>query len=449
MGAVQLLQQAFDALNRASKGFALRLCTSRPEVGALLVKPVNPALRALQRFPSHKPLRSKFMAYIHRLVECLGPAMVPHLSAVLWTLHQAGGDAADVCDPLNLLSQVVNKHKTQELTSLVATSLPETVAKVHLFLGQEWDWSGVAAQPAMSSSPATARLSGPAVAGSNEDLRERGELQRAYYSFLANLIAADMSGVLLAAPTETLTAALNDLMQGAATHVDASVRRLCIIAIGKIATDTLGSNSGNNNGQGGVGSGGSGGAAARSTTPTKASSLDVTTPTTTLEAATGTAALPSSPPIGVLRGGPGGVGVGGTRPASATATLGGLEEFLLQQFGCEVLLGGLANPDSTVDVRDASSISLLTEIASQLKSMHRLGGDVYLAHLCGVTLPRLGWPQAAQEQLVAHIVQSEPKPLKDFLKQAFIELRQLPNGAGGANSSTSGQPVFLGAARRQ
>ncbi|KAG7675140.1 hypothetical protein Ndes2526B_g07998 [Nannochloris sp. 'desiccata'] len=449
LGAVQLLQQAFDALTRASKGFALRLCTSRPEVGALLAKPVNPALRALQRFPAHKPLRSKFMAYIHRLVECLGPAMVPHLSGVLWTLHQAGGDAADACDPLNLLSQVVTKHKTQELTTLVATSLPESVAKVHLLLGQDWDWSGVAAQPAMSSSPATARLSGPAVAGSTEDLRERGELQRAYYSFLANLIAADMSRVLLAAPGETLSHALHDLMQGAATHVDATVRKLCISALGKIATDTLTNDGGGGSGQEAAGVDGSGGVAAASgtlptaTTPTKTASLGEAsnatsnTRTATLEPTLN--ALPSSPPIGVppIRGG--------------SAALGGLEDFLLQRFGCEVLLGGLANPDSTVDVRDASCISLLSEIATQLKSMHRLGGSLYLSHLFGVTLPRLGWPQAAQEQLVGHISQSETKQLKDFLKQAFIELRQ-PNGAAAAAAgvgNSSGHPVFLGSTARR
>lgn len=78
--------------------------------GALLTEPVAPALRAVQRFHTHKLLRSKFMAYVHRLIECMGPAMVPHLSAVLWTLHQAGGDAADACDALNLLGQVVTNR---------------------------------------------------------------------------------------------------------------------------------------------------------------------------------------------------------------------------------------------------------------------------------------------------------------------------------------------------
>ena len=93
-----------------------------------------------------------------------------------------------------------------------------------------------------------------------------------------------------------------------------------------------------------------------------------------------------------------------------------------------MLLEGVATPGSGIDVRDAAAISLLLEIAVQLKAVHRLGGQAFLSHLCAVTLPKLGWPAAAQEQLVAHIAQSEPKQLKDFLKAALLELRQ--NGVG-------------------
>lgn len=38
-------------------------------------------------------------------------------------------------------------------------------------------------------------------------------------------------------------------------------------------------------------------------------------------------------------------------------------------------------------------------------------------------LPRMGWPPAAQEQLVFHITQSDPKQLKDFLKAALQQAR--------------------------
>ena len=85
-------------INPCFKGVFHPFMRFSTELGVLLTEPVAPALRAVQRFHTQKLLRSKFMAYVHRLIECMGPAMVPHLSAVLWTLHQAGGDAADACD---------------------------------------------------------------------------------------------------------------------------------------------------------------------------------------------------------------------------------------------------------------------------------------------------------------------------------------------------------------
>jgi hypothetical protein len=57
--------------------------------------------------------------------------------------------------------------------------------------------------------------------GGVEDVRERGELQRAYYAFLHSLVHNGLASVLLRAQPGSLDAALGALMQGAATHVDA------------------------------------------------------------------------------------------------------------------------------------------------------------------------------------------------------------------------------------
>jgi len=46
-----------------------------------------------------------------------------------------------------------------------------------------------------------------------------------------------------------------------------------------------------------------------------------------------------------------------------------------------------------------------------------------LSSLCRTVLPRMGWPPAAQEQLILHITQSDSKQLKDFLKAALQQLR--------------------------
>ena len=65
---------------------------------------------------------------------------------------------------------------------------------------------------------------------SAEDARERGELQRAYYSLLHATTHNELTGALLAAPAATRDAALEGLVRGAASHVDAIVRKTCMQA---------------------------------------------------------------------------------------------------------------------------------------------------------------------------------------------------------------------------
>ena len=108
---------------------------------------------------------------------------------------------------------------------------PACVARVHSLLPADWDWSGARASPAALPAPggggaaAAASQFGsgarPAAVGSAEDLRERAELQRAYYAFLHSLAHNGLAPVLLRAPPGSLDAALGALMRGAATHVDA------------------------------------------------------------------------------------------------------------------------------------------------------------------------------------------------------------------------------------
>lgn len=175
--------------------------------------------------------------------------------------------------------------------------VPACVARVHTVLPADWDWSGARVTPAALATPtavaaaaagspfsdksaAASAAAGAGGAGSNEDLRERAELQRAYYSFCHSLVSIErwrrdggaqhkppmltappwlagcheqqsslawpdgcaacggysdvlrcwpalaqvhnrLAGVLLGAPPGTLDAMLGALMRGAATHVDA------------------------------------------------------------------------------------------------------------------------------------------------------------------------------------------------------------------------------------
>lgn len=61
-----------------------------------------------------------------------------------------------------------------------------------------------------------------------EDLREKGELQKAYYGFLHAVIGSSLSHVLLQTPSETLHRALTALVAGGAEHVDPGTRKTCL-----------------------------------------------------------------------------------------------------------------------------------------------------------------------------------------------------------------------------
>ena len=69
-----LVQQALEAVTRLAKGLSLRLCTeARPQLGALLAGALRAAVAAPRALPANKPLRARFISFLHRMVECLGP----------------------------------------------------------------------------------------------------------------------------------------------------------------------------------------------------------------------------------------------------------------------------------------------------------------------------------------------------------------------------------------
>lgn len=66
------------------------------------------------------------------------------------------------------------------------------------------------------------------VAATLEDAREKGELQRGYYGLLHCVVHQNLSSSLLPASPQVLDSMLTAVARGAATHVDPSVRRICV-----------------------------------------------------------------------------------------------------------------------------------------------------------------------------------------------------------------------------
>lgn len=210
------------------------------------------AIQVPKALPVSKQLRTRFIALLHRLVECVLGGVLPYLPAALEVLLQGCGDARDTTEVLALLTQLMTRFK-EGLGKLLDAVLPVVVERVHGLLGQDWDWSGKAASPsAMAAAGSAAQQqqqqreqqqqqqqreqqqqqqqahAGAAVAATLEEAREKGELQRAYYSLLHGMALNGLAGSLLQAPPAVLDAVMTAISKGAASHVDASVRRMCL-----------------------------------------------------------------------------------------------------------------------------------------------------------------------------------------------------------------------------
>ncbi len=65
---------------------------TRPALGALFVRALEVAVAAPAAAPTNKPLRARYCSLLHRLVELLGPGLLPYLPPALEVGHE-GRDA--------------------------------------------------------------------------------------------------------------------------------------------------------------------------------------------------------------------------------------------------------------------------------------------------------------------------------------------------------------------
>ena len=170
----------------------------------------------MQVAPGNRAIRSRVISFLHRMVECLGPHLLPYLPPALSALLRPTSDASDLADVLSLLQQLVVRYKAT-LSPLLSKALPECIECVHKLLSADYDWSGRAALPAASSQNGAA---------GGEDARELLDLQRTYYNLLHAMTCHDLAPALLQATG--FETALEALVQGALRHQDAATRRLCI-----------------------------------------------------------------------------------------------------------------------------------------------------------------------------------------------------------------------------
>lgn len=467
-----LILQALEAIVRLNKGFRPDTLTrTRPQLGAMFLTCMDVAVRIPPAFPSHRLLRSRFISSVHRLVEGLGASMLPYLPPALEALVLSGGGAnplaaasssstgsfsaaSDLCEVLSLSNQLVLKFKEQ-VAGLLLVLLPVLATRIYQILGSDWDWSGRRAAPLPLSSVSSigggsgasgggARSAAAnAVAATLEEARERGELQRAFYSLLHVVMHSGLSGTLLKmAPLASqattpsggvsgvgggggeaamLDAIIRGVVTGGATHVDATVRRTCLQILERLVGDWCPVVMVPSAGEAAAAAGGAGGGAvaagAQQPPPPQRQMGEEAVPgfrRFAVEAFAGEVCI-----LGLFRGGGEGDGGAALATPSLAAAGGGPS--------CHPQASASSSSSSSLsilmDPRDAATSSLLGEAAVLLKLVAThccLGGGAELAgNLLAGALPASGLPVELQHQIAVCLRDGEAKEVKEGLRASL------------------------------
>ncbi|KAF8111268.1 hypothetical protein N665_0076s0251 [Sinapis alba] len=202
------IQFAIVAINALSKGFSERLVTaSRPRIGLMFKQILDVLLRILIEFPKVEPLRSKVTSLIHRMVETLGPSVLPYLPKALEQLL-ANSEPKEMVGFLVLLNQLICKFSSS-LRGILEEVYPVVADRIFRVIPKD----GL-----------------PLRAGAvTEDMRELIELQRTLYTFLHVIATHDLSSVFLTPKgIAHLGTVMQLLLSTSCTHKDITVRKACV-----------------------------------------------------------------------------------------------------------------------------------------------------------------------------------------------------------------------------
>ncbi|KAL6855880.1 hypothetical protein ACP4OV_018682 [Aristida adscensionis] len=202
------LQQIIVALNMVSKGFNERLVMgSRPAIGVMFKKALEVVMQVLVSFPNVKPLRSKVVSFIHRMVEILGASVLPCIPIALRQLL-VDNEAKDMVDFLVLVNQIICKFNSSA-SSILEDVFPAIASRLSVILSQD----------AFSTGPAS----------NTEEMRELQELQRTLYTFLHAMVTHGLSTILLAPSCrQYLETIMQLLLFTSCNHKDIQLRKACV-----------------------------------------------------------------------------------------------------------------------------------------------------------------------------------------------------------------------------
>lgn len=118
-------------------------------------------------------------------------------------------DIGDTIEVVSVVNQLMNRF-TSTLKELMERVLPVLIEEIHSRLGNEWDWSGHGSVPVRGA--ANTGLEQGAIALIEEN-REKGDLQRMYYSLLQVTMTSKLEKVFLGLTQEKLEMSLAALVK--------------------------------------------------------------------------------------------------------------------------------------------------------------------------------------------------------------------------------------------
>ncbi|KAL0701575.1 hypothetical protein Bca4012_057697 [Brassica carinata] len=203
------MQFAIVAINALSKGFSERLVTaSRPRIGLMFKQTLDVLLKILIEFPKVEPLRSKVISLIHRMVETLGPSVLPYLPRALEQLLADSEQPKEMVGFLVLLNQLICKFSTS-LRGILEEVYPVVAERIFKVISID------------GLRPPSGTVT--------EEMRELIELQRTLFTFLHVMVTHDLSSVFLTPKCMThLHKMMPLLLNTSCTHKDITVRKACV-----------------------------------------------------------------------------------------------------------------------------------------------------------------------------------------------------------------------------
>ena len=214
--SIQLATRAIVAISNVSKGFSERTCvTMRPGTGEIFRSCLEVALKCLDVWPRNSSVRSRVTAFLHRMIELLGPSVTQYLAPVVDRLRRDAG-AAELRETLVLFNQLLSTYKTM-LAPFVVDILPSLTSQVFSSVAREYAQASVQGEIAVNT----------------ESVREASDLERMWLSTTSalganGLLTLVFAGDNLQASTELRESMINRLMDAATTHSMVSVRKVAL-----------------------------------------------------------------------------------------------------------------------------------------------------------------------------------------------------------------------------